>query len=235
MTVEVPVIAGAFELGNQRRIDKSAGGGSRTDCGLHEARHHRAHRHRRAGIGIHEAKLAERRKARELVIPREQPPPSPSGCLACGTRRTRALYEDCALSAEAAEALDRLGLRGSLDAHDVCVVTALAWLELELPEPLVPEPLLPEPLVPEPLVPEPLALLAVAPELTELDPVAALDFATTALAAVLRASAGSWPETSCAKITVQSARKTATEIPITHRRIAVTRRWRARSRLATRR
>jgi hypothetical protein len=56
-----------------------------------------------------------------------------------------------------------------------------------------------------------------------LDPVATVPD----VAACVRASAGSLPETSWASITVQAARNTATAIPTAHLRIVLARRRRA--------
>ena len=65
-----------------------------------------------------------------------------------------------------------------------------------------------------------------------VEPVDKLDWLATVAAALLCESAGSCPETSWTKITVNSARNNATLIAITRRRIARTRLRRAARRSA---
>jgi hypothetical protein len=104
---------------------------------------------------------------------------------------------------------------------DVVAVLVLAALaEVLAPEPdVVPEVVFCEEVVVDP----------------ELAVTRAIDATAAVVVAVRRESAGSLPDTSCRKITDQSARNSASAIATTRRRITDTRRSRARSRCATRR
>jgi hypothetical protein len=97
-------------------------------------------------------------------------------------------------------------------AHDALVVTAVVWPELEEPD---------DALEVEELEGEP-----------EPDDVLAVEATVAAFAAFARA--GSFPDTSCARIPPEVARKVAVAIATTRLRITLIRRSRARSLSATR-
>jgi hypothetical protein len=136
----------------------------------------------------------------------------------------------------------------------VVVVAAVVAGVMVVPEALVP----PEVVEPDPVEPVELAVVAelvlpevLAPEPVELDVVPALFLAVAlvvdpelaptrateatavVVVAVRRERAGSLPETSCRKITDQSARNSASAVATTRLRITETRRSRARRRCAT--
>ena len=127
---------------------------------------------------------------------------------------------------------------------DVPVVAVPEVVEADPAEPVEPDALgvFAEVLVPAPVEPAAVAavfcaVLVLCEELV-VDPELVLTRAIDATAAVVVAvrleSAGSLPETSCRKITDQSARNSASAIATTRLRITDTRRSRARSRCATR-
>lgn len=135
----------------------------------------------------------------------------------------------------------------------VVVVAVVVAGVVVVPETLVP----PEVVERDPVAPVELAVVAElvlpavrAPEPVELDVVPVLFLAvalvvdpelaptrateaTAVVVAVRRERAGSLPETSCRKITDQSARNSASAVATTRRRITETRRSRARRRCAT--
>jgi hypothetical protein len=110
------------------------------------------------------------------------------------------------------------------------VAAALLDCELELELSVAAEPALEE----EPDVPEPVALEPDVPEpvlevLVVLEDPVECDRATVVFAWVVCASAGSWPVTSWTRTAPLAARKVASDMPATRRRIARARCRRAAS------
>ena len=136
-TLEVRVIAGAFDLGHERRVDQAARCPSGAHRGVDDAAHHRRDRHGIRGRLVQPSQLAAGLEPRELPVPFEQPPASlRDGRLRVGHASVG--HDHRALRAEAGERLALLDGKVDRRAHDWLVVTLLTVpvpefpLELEL-------------------------------------------------------------------------------------------------------
>ena len=130
---ELPGIARALELVEERCIDEAGGGAARVVHGLREPAHERACGHHLTAVAVQQGQLAVRKEAREALVPAEQLPLHERDRALRGAIRPLAGHVGGATGTEASERAARL----CRSLHDCEVVTEEGELDssFELDEP----------------------------------------------------------------------------------------------------